>query len=99
MDKDNTIFNDLHRKPLPSELHGHSGHPMRPVQPLEAQVEQDEDKEEPAEPSWLDRHSVNCFFCEELVDERECTPADELNMNQGGSCCPTCRRTFNEQRD
>lgn len=39
----------------------------------------------------IDKHSVNCYFCGELVDERECTPADDLNEKDGGSCCPKCR--------
>ena len=39
----------------------------------------------------IDKHSVNCYFCGELVDERECTPADDLNEKDGGSCCQKCR--------
>jgi len=39
---------------------------------------------------WIDRHSVNCYYCEELVDERECVPADPYNGNDGGSVCQPC---------
>ncbi len=39
-----------------------------------------------------DRHSVNCFFCGNQADERDCTPADDLNDGDGGSCCPQCRQ-------
>ena len=39
---------------------------------------------------WVEKHSVNCYFCDELVDERECTPADEYNNNDGGEICPKC---------
>ena len=38
----------------------------------------------------IDKHSVNCYFCSELVDERECMPADEFNGDDGGSICPSC---------
>ena len=37
-----------------------------------------------------DKHSVGCYFCGRLVDERECIPADEYNENDGGSICPEC---------
>lgn len=40
----------------------------------------------------VDRHSVNCYFCGKLVDERECTPADDLNNNDGGDCCTACHK-------
>jgi hypothetical protein len=39
---------------------------------------------------WIDRHSVNCYFCGKLVDERECQPADRFNNNDGGSICSEC---------
>jgi hypothetical protein len=38
----------------------------------------------------IDKHSVNCYFCGELVDERDCVPADEFNDNDGGDCCRCC---------
>ena len=38
----------------------------------------------------IDKHSVNCYFCGELVDERECEDADEYNDHDGGSICPKC---------
>jgi hypothetical protein len=46
----------------------------------------------------LDRHSVNCYFCGELVDERECIPADEYNNNDGGSICPLCLEDKGEEQ-
>ena len=35
-------------------------------------------------------HSVNCYFCADLKDERECLPADDYNGNDGGSICEKC---------
>jgi hypothetical protein len=35
-------------------------------------------------------HSVNCYFCGDLVDERDCTPADDFNNGDGGSICEGC---------
>ncbi len=40
---------------------------------------------------WIDRHSVDCYFCGVMVDERECIPADEYNNSDGGDMCPTCQ--------
>ena len=40
--------------------------------------------------NWIESHSVNCYFCGELVDERDCVPADFYNGGDGGSCCPEC---------
>ena len=40
--------------------------------------------------NWIDKHSINCYFCGELVDERECYPADKLNNNDGGDACVDC---------
>jgi len=42
----------------------------------------------------IDKHSVNCYFCNELVDERECLPADNYNDNDGGDICPVCQKNF-----
>lgn len=39
---------------------------------------------------WIDSHSVNCYYCENLTDERECVPADPYNGNDGGSVCQPC---------
>jgi hypothetical protein len=39
---------------------------------------------------WIDIHSVNCYFCGELKDERDCINADEYNVNDGGSICQKC---------
>jgi hypothetical protein len=39
---------------------------------------------------WIDKHSVNCYFCGKLVDERDCVPADPYNNNDGGDICPEC---------
>ena len=38
----------------------------------------------------IDRHSINCYFCHALVDERECMPADPYNDEDGGNVCPDC---------
>ncbi len=35
-------------------------------------------------------HSVNCYFCGELFDEREGQRADEFNGGDGGDICPKC---------
>lgn len=40
---------------------------------------------------WIDKHSVDCYFCGELADERDCIPADEYNGNDGGDICPACQ--------
>lgn len=37
-------------------------------------------------------HSINCYFCSALVDERECMPADPYNGNDGGEVCPKCMK-------
>ena len=47
----------------------------------------------------IDRHSVNCYFCGDLVDERNCIPADEYNNNDGGSICPACIEVAEESRN
>lgn len=41
------------------------------------------------EPAWVDSHSVNCYFCGQLFDERDGIPADSYNHNDGGTICPT----------
>ena len=46
---------------------------------------------------WVDAHSVNCYFCGLLVDERECLPADAFNQNDSGSICQECYHVFNQQ--
>ena len=38
----------------------------------------------------IDKHSINCYFCNALVDERECVQADDYNGNDGGEICPKC---------
>ena len=38
-----------------------------------------------------ERHSVNCYFCGNLVDERDCLPADDYNGGDGGSICAECQ--------
>lgn len=43
--------------------------------------------------SWIDRHSVNCCICNELVDERECIP----NTEEGGDICQNCQKRLNEE--
>jgi len=37
----------------------------------------------------MDAHSVNCYDCGELVDERDCVNGDEYT-HDGGSLCPHC---------
>ena len=39
---------------------------------------------------WIEKHSVNCYFCGILVDERGCNNADNYNDNDGGSICQKC---------
>lgn len=39
-----------------------------------------------------DRHSVNCYFCGKLFDEREGVSADQWNENDGGEACPECAK-------
>jgi hypothetical protein len=39
----------------------------------------------------IDRHSVNCYVCTELTDERHTQPADNYNGNDGGSICTLCQ--------
>lgn len=43
-------------------------------------------------PRWVDRHSVNCYFCGILFDERDGVPAGQWNNNDGGTACPECAR-------
>lgn len=45
-------------------------------------------------PSWVEKHSVNCYFCNAVVDERECMDADKYNGNDGGDICPDCQKTI-----
>ena len=47
------------------------------------------------EPRWVNGHSVNCYFCGWLFDERDGENADKYNNNDGGSICPFCL-TFKE---
>jgi hypothetical protein len=36
-------------------------------------------------------HSVNCYYCGTLFDEREGVHADPYNNNDGGEICPQCQ--------
>ena len=36
----------------------------------------------------IERHSINCFECGELVDERECFPNPD--KDEGGEICQHC---------
>jgi len=38
-------------------------------------------------PTWVDRHSVNCIKCSELVDERDCIPGP----GGEGDICRKCQ--------
>jgi len=38
------------------------------------------------EDRWIDRHSINCIKCGELVDERDCIHAEDSE----GEVCPKC---------
>jgi len=40
---------------------------------------------------WIDAHSINCAQCGQLVDERECIPAD-IYTGDGGEICPACQK-------
>ena len=40
--------------------------------------------------NWIDKHSVGCYFCGILFDERDGQNADDYNGNDGGSICPDC---------
>ena len=42
------------------------------------------------ETTWVDKHSVNCYFCGHLIDEREGQNADNWNNNDGGTICDEC---------
>lgn len=44
----------------------------------------------------IDRHSVNCYFCCELMDEREGFPADQYNHQDGGTICPKCKQILED---
>ena len=45
---------------------------------------------------WIVKHSVNCYFCGELFDERDGHPADTFNSNDGGEVCPDCEKIYKE---
>ena len=49
--------------------------------------------------NWIDKHSINCYFCGELADERECLPADDYNNGDGGDICPKCQKTHERTTD
>ena len=42
----------------------------------------------------MTKHSVNCYFCGQLADERECLPADDFNNGDGGTICGYCEQNF-----
>ena len=46
--------------------------------------------------SWHGKHSVNCYFCGNLFDERDGANADDFNDNDGGSICPDCLKKIHE---
>ena len=47
-------------------------------------------------PRWAEKHGVNCYFCGFLVDERDCTNADNYNNNDGGSICQNCLKELED---
>ena len=49
--------------------------------------------------NWIDKHSVNCYFCGNLFDEREGVPADSYNNNDGGELCPECAKKLENEID
>jgi len=49
--------------------------------------------------SWVGKHSVNCYFCGNLFDERDGTNADPYNNNDGGSICPDCLKKTQKDLD
>lgn len=49
--------------------------------------------------NWIERHSVNCYFCHTLIDERDGYPADEFNGNDGGTACPQCLKARQDAFD
>ena len=49
--------------------------------------------------SWQDKHSVNCYFCGNLFDERDGANADPYNNNDGGSICPECLKKTQKDID
>jgi len=49
--------------------------------------------------SWLEKHSVNCYFCGKLFDERDGQNADSYNNNNGGSICPECLEKIKKDVD
>jgi len=44
--------------------------------------------------NWIDRHSVNCYKCGDLVDERDCVPniKEHGGNDDGGEICLRCQR-------
>ncbi len=48
----------------------------------------DECYNEVNKPRWIEKHSINCFECERLVDERDCLP----NPKGEGAFCPECAK-------
>ena len=51
--------------------------------------------------NWIEKHSINCYFCGELVDERECVPNTKEygGNNDGGEICPKCQKERKEMRE
>ena len=39
---------------------------------------------------WIERHSVGCYFCGALGDERMWQRADPFNNDDGGHICDKC---------
>jgi hypothetical protein len=61
--------------------------------PDPSEPDEDERALEEREDLWIERHSVNCYYCNSLVDARLCLPADDYNNQDGGDICPSCQKT------
>jgi hypothetical protein len=55
---------------------------------VDDEPEGDEEPPEDDELPWIERHSVTCIACGDLVDERECFEGQDGE----GSVCPKCHR-------
>lgn len=89
--KDLAIFIEELRKPMDSYMKANKE--RSEAADIIEEMMNNPDLEEFDDPSWIDRHSVNCYYCADLIDERDCMPADKWNNNNGGDICPKCQKT------